>query len=418
MARAPKDEFGTTYADAKPKSTLVVDQSVAEARATVAEARAAAAGSAAAAGGTITDGKYTPPAKPAAVPTAVPVVPAGGDVTVFDIVDNNDGTKTIVYTNGKKEIIGNKTDTTPAKPTTNIDILKAGLKGLGFSAGVIDASTGFLNNLLSEGLDYDNATDIFLNNQDYTLKNGTKMKSPFYTEYGYLNEGLASPKTPSELYNAVEGYKTIQQRFNLDAKFVTPDYMKDLVKNNVDVDTFGKRANVNRLAAINTDPNKVAALVKLGFIKDATGLTDFYMDNKIGQEVMEQNLNTAAFVTEAVRRSKSGISIDAAYAKKVGAELTGKGLSEAQVSGVAAQGYEAIAQTLQPEVALSNIFEGSNAANAQTIQAELEAEEFQGVGSDRRKKLKELGTNIFNQQTGMYTGRAVANSKYSSAGMI
>lgn len=384
MARAPKDEFGTKIADAKPTPTF--------------------SGSARAAGGTTTDNKYTPPAKVNVVP-ASPVTT--GSRTVFDIVDNNDGTKTIVYSNGDKEVIGNKTVAEPVKATTNIDVMKAQLKGLGFSAGVIDSSTSFLSSLLQEGLDYDNATDIFLNNQEYTLKNGTRMKSPFYAEYGYLNEVLASPKPPSELYNAVEGYKIVQQRFNLDKKFTTPDYLKDLVKNNVDVETFSQRANIARLAAINADPAKVQALIKLGNIKDATGLTDFYLDPKVGQEVMQQNVNTAAFVTEAVRRGNSGIAVDTDYARKVGAELTAKGLSEAQVTGVAAQGYEVIGQQLNPLVKLEQIYgqrTGMGSAPESQLRADLqkqlEAEQFSGTASELLRKRTEQEQLAFQRKSG------------------
>ena len=361
----------TTQAQLKTLSTES-KAAVVESKAITDEIKASTEASAKILGGKIVDNTFIPAPR-----------------TVVEVVSNGDGTSTIIYSNGSREIIGQKVDTTAPKPTTNIDILKAGLRGLGFSAGVIDSSTGFLNSLLSEGLDYDNATDVFLNNQEYTLKSGTKIKSPFYTEYGYLNEGLASPKTPSELYNAVEGYKIVQQRFNLDKKFISPDYLKDLVKNNVDAQTFGERANINRLAAINTDPAKVAALVKLGYIKDATGLTDFYMDPKIGQEVMQQNLNTAAFATEAVRRGQSGINLDTAYAKQMGANLTAKGLSESQVTAVAAQGYETIGKQLDPFVKLQQIYGLSVGTGAQAesqlraeFQKQLEAEQFGGVSSE------------------------------------
>lgn len=399
MARAPKDEFGTIVADAKPTPTPVVDPSVAEAKTAIAEARAAAKVSAAAAGGTIVDNKYTPPTPPKGVSITTR--------QVFKVIENSDGTSTIIYTNGDREIIGDKIDTSPTKPTTNIDVMKAGLRGLGFSSAVIDASTGFLNSLLQEGLDYDNATDVFLNNKDYTLKNGTKINSPFYSEYGYLNEVLASPKTPSELYNAVEGYKIVQQRFNLDKKFTTPDYLKELVKNNVDVETFGQRANIARLAAINTDPVKVEALVKLGHIKDATGLTDFYLDPKIGQEVMQQNLNTAAFATEAIRRAKSGITFNTEYAKKMGAEYAAKGLTEAQASAAAAQGYEAIGQQLNPLVKLEQIYGQKTGMGAMPesqlradLQKQLEAEQFGGTASELLRKRAEQEQLAFQRKSG------------------
>ena len=376
-----------------------------------AEAKASAEESAKALGGKIVNNTFIPAPR-----------------TVVEVVSNGDGTSTIIYSNGSREIIGQKTDTTTPKPTTNIDVLKAGLRGLGFSAGVIDSSTGFLTNLLAEGLDYDNATDIFLNNKEFTLKSGTTIKSPFYAEYGYLNEGLASPKPPSELYNAVEGYKIVQQRFNLDKKFITPDYLKDLVKNNVDVDTFSQRANINRLAAINTDPAKVAALVKLGYIKDATGLTDFYMDPKIGQEVMQQNVNTAAFVTEAVRRAQSGIAVDIENAKKIGAELTGKGLSEAQVSGVAAQGFETIKQQLGPLVKLEQMYGQTTGMGAlpesqlrADLQKQLEAEQFQGMESEVLKRRKEQEKLSFERKSGTIGANRLYGGSLggsSTAGMI
>lgn len=390
MAKAPKDEFGTSLGSvpvAKPVTKPIVKPATTPAKsdsAVTVDERTK-----------IREGLGLSPTVepvPTPLPKAATTLPTPR--TVFEVVSNNDGTSTIVYSNGDKEVIGNKIDTTAPKPTTNIDVLKAGLRGLGFSTGVIDSSTGFLNSLLSEGLDYDNATDVFLNNKEYTLKNGTKINSPFYTEYGYLNEVLASPKPPSELYNAVEGYKTVQQRFNLDKKFTTPDYLKDLVKNNVDVQTFSERANLARLSAINTDPYKIKSLLELGYIKDSTGLTDFYLDPKIGQEVMQQNLNTAAFTAEALRRGQSGITVDTAYAKKMGAELTAKGLSEAQVSSVAAQGYETIARELAPLTKFESIYGKPVDATGKALtdeqvraqaQLELQAEQFQGTASEKRR---------------------------------
>jgi hypothetical protein len=412
LAKA-KTQLKTTQTSKAALDTFVTESkaAVTELGTVATEAKTSAEASAKMLGGKIVDNKFIPAPR-----------------TVSEVVSNGDGTSTIIYSNGSREIIGTKIDTSAPKPTTNIDVLKAGLKGLGFSAGVIDSSTGFLTNLLAEGLDYDNATDIFLNNKEFTLKSGTTIKSPFYTEYGYLNEVVASPKTPSELYNAVEGYKIVQQRFNLDKKFLTPDYLKDLVKNNVDVDTFSQRANIARLAAINADPAKVDALIKLGNIKDATGLTDFYLDPKIGQEVMQQNVNTAAFVTEAVRRAQSGIAVDTENAKKIGAQLTAKGFSEAQVSSVAAQGFEVIGQQLAPLTKLEQIYGQTTGMGAlpekqlrADLQKQLEAEQFQGTESELRKRRKEQEELAFQRKSGtiganrLYGG-SLGNS--STTGMI
>jgi hypothetical protein len=131
--------------------------------------------------------------------------------------------------------------------TTNIDVLKSLLRGMGFSSSLIDSSADFLNRLLKDGLDYDNAISIFLDSKEYTFKNGQKVTSPFYTAYGYLNEGLTVPKTASELFNAVEGYKGIISKYSLSDKFLTSDSLKKYIKNNVSVSELDERANAARL---------------------------------------------------------------------------------------------------------------------------------------------------------------------------
>ena len=309
----------------------------------------------------------------------------------------------------------------PTGPSTNITVLKSLLKGMGFNSSIIDSSTSFLMSLLAEDLDYDNAVSIFLDSKDYTLKSGVKVTSPFYEQYGYLNEGMTNAKSASELYNFVEGSKGIIEKYGLSSKFLSQDSLKKYVKNNVTAKDLDERANAARLKAINADPLYVQSLKMLGYLGSNADLTDFYLDPAIGKEKLESNRSTGAFTTEALRRANAGIKTDREDMmrfEKLTAGLQAKGLTEAEISQTASTGFQNIANTLQPSVALSNIFEGANAANAQTIQTELEAEEFLGLDSARRKKLKELGTNIMQAKTGMNTGRTVSYSNYSSAGQI
>ena len=173
---------------------------------------------------------------------------------------------------------GTDTGTATGTPSTSVDVLKALLKSQGFSSNIIDSSTSYLNSLLKENIDYDNAIAIFLNTKEYTLKNGTKLTSPFYSEYGYLNEGLVNPKDAGELFNAVEGYKGIKQKYGLSDKYISQESLKNYVKNNVTVLDLDERANTARLAAIQADPAKTDALIKLGYIASKEGLQDFYLD--------------------------------------------------------------------------------------------------------------------------------------------
>ena len=296
--------------------------------------------------------------------------------------------------------------------STNITVLKSLLSSLGYSKALVDSSTQYFMSLISEGLDYDNIVSLYTDSKDYTLKNGQKVISPFYEQYGYLNEGLTQPKSASELFNFVEGTKNLIKSYNISSKFAGPDALKKYVANNVTVEKLDERIMSAKLETIKANPQYVNALKKLNYIKDSEDLTDFFLDPEIGQAQLEINRKTAAFATEALRRADKGISFNADALTRNAANLISQGRSEAQIADIANQGYETIAQTLLPEVGLSNIFEGPNAANAQTIQSELESEQFLGLESSRRKKLKELGTNIMQAKTGKLTGN------YSSAGMI
>jgi hypothetical protein len=305
------------------------------------------------------------------------------------------------------------TTNTTGAPTTNIDVLKAALKGMGFSSTIVEASTSFLNGLIRDGLDYDNATEIFLNSKEYTLKNGQKITSPFYTEYGYLNEGLTVPKTANELFNTVEGFKGVADKYKLSPKYLTQDALKAYVKNDVTVADLAERAGTAQLRALEADPFQVNALIKQGFISSAADLADFYLDPKIGKEQLELNRQTGVFTAEALRRAKSGISSSAAQLsgfKQLTATLSAKGYSEAQIAQLAGQGFENISETLMPTTQLAQIYEKaggtveSNAALTENIQSSLLQEEFMGTASERRKRLSEQNVRAFQGSAGTTTG--------------
>ena len=296
---------------------------------------------------------------------------------------------------------GTDTGTATGTPSTSVDVLKALLKSQGFSSNIIDSSTSYLNSLLKENIDYDNAIAIFLNTKEYTLKNGTKLTSPFYSEYGYLNEGLVNPKDAGELFNAVEGYKGIKQKYGLSDKYISQESLKNYVKNNVTVLDLDERANTARLAAIQADPNKTDALIKLGYIASKEGLQDFYLDSKIGKEQLEINRNTGAFVAEAIRRSKTGISTAPGQIegmRALAASLTEKGYSEAQISQLASTGFEEIGKSLEPLIKLENIY--GVKADRDALQKQLQAEEFQGTASELRKRRKEQEELSFKKKSG------------------
>jgi hypothetical protein len=299
--------------------------------------------------------------------------------------------------------------------TTNLTVLKAMLRTLGFGNALIDSSADFLNKLLKDGLTYENAVDIFLESKEYTFKNGNKTQSPFYTAYGFFNEGLTRPKSAAELYSSVEGYKATKEKYQLNEKYISNDSIKKYLKNNVSVDELDERANAARLRSINADPVYTDALMKLGFIKTATDLTDFFLNPEIGKEALEQNRGTAAFSAEAIRRAQQGVEFSKARFESLSAGLIGQGMTEAGITETAEKGFANIASDLKPLQGLSNVY-GSQIQKPKfkSVQEELEQEEFKGLLSQRRKETTELEKRSFQGSSGA-SGYAL---KKKTAGII
>ena len=349
------------------------------------------------------------------------------DVIEVRRVKNPDGTTTVFYSDGSTKIIpaivvtgngnnvtGDGNSNTISGPSTNIDVLKAMLRGLGYNASIIDSSASFLLALLKDGLDYDNAVEVFLNTKEYTTKDGKKLESPFYAEYAYLNEGLVRSKTAAELYNFVEGAKEVASTFNLNQKFISKDYLKKYVKNNVSVADLSQRANLAKLKAVNADPAYIDSLKRYGYITNASDLTDFFLDPEIGQDTLNQRRASAAFGAEAIKRAKQGITFSTQTFDKIVSGLMGQGYTAEGVEVKAAQGLGNVAESLMPTTKLSGIYERLPKEDAAKIQEELLAEEFQGLASERRARLKELETRAYQGAAGTTS----SSLKKRTAGII
>jgi len=292
---------------------------------------------------------------------------------------------------------------TTTTATTNVDVIKSILKGFGYPQALIASSIDFFNALAADGLSENDIVEIYLNNPSYTTKSGKTVSSAFYTTYGKFNEGLAIPYTPKDLFNTVEGYKAAKDKFTLNDKFISDEYIKQYLKNGVSVARFEENANRARLQSLTADVNTVATLRDLGYISTAQDLTDFYMDPTVGIEKMQQNYNTLAFGVEAKRRATSGIAFNAQQIKELGAYLTSQGMSEQTISALASKGYSEIANILQPLTRLEGIY-GTQAMTEQktqeSIQQQLEAEQFKGMESELRKRRTEQNVRAFQAAPG------------------
>lgn len=297
-------------------------------------------------------------------------------------------------------------------------ILKAKLLAAGLPETTVNNSRSYFETILKDARfagqpnELDAVVDQYLYLPTYQAKDGRTVDSPFYQDFGKFNEKLTARKKPGELVGLVLGYKRVVD------KYVTSQSARDIFKsdnsitkymqNDVSVAELDERANAARLRSVTADPFYVQSLKELGYIDDASDLTSFFLDPNVGTKALEDRRTAGAFATEAVRRASesTGIKLDTEFARQQAARLTNLGYSEAQITQLAGQGFENIAEQLRPTEKLSGIYERNltgGAADAEMIQKELQAEQFLGTASQRRKKLAEQETQAFRGQSGLST---------------
>ena len=315
-------------------------------------------------------------------------------------------------------------------PTTAKDILRQALLETGMPADVAESSLTFVQSLIDDGIAQTDAIHHLYNFKDFTTKAGSKLTSPFYAKYTSLGEGLtgAERKTPLELMQFTLTTEKLVKNYGFSDKFASYDSLKKYVQNNVSATDLEPRMQAAKLKTSEADPTYVAALQKMGYISGAQDLADFFLDPNIGQQQLEVNRTAASFAQANLQRSGAGLTLDPTQIKRISAQYAGMG--ETKALATAAQGYETIGQTLAPEYQLATMYEqprGTILTKEQQVdlknsmQAQLENEQFMGVGlasQERKKRLAQQAINDFQSQSGTYGGRSTSYSRQSTAGMI
>lgn len=305
--------------------------------------------------------------------------------------------------------------------TNQIYILIAKLKASGLPASTAERAGVFFTALLDDGItNEDNAIDIFLFSKTYkSKKTNQEIPSPYYTDFGKFNDGLSSAKPPGVLVPWVLGIKDTLKKYNPGSLYETDESIQKYLKNGVKVSDLDGNLNAARLRSITADPVYTNALIRLGYIKDRTGLTGFFASPDLGQQQLEINRNTGAFATEALRREKQGgIKLDTGFAKTQAADLTAQGYTEAQIANIAEKGYQNIGRDIIPTVKLSGIYQGAKAANAASVQNELQQQEFMGMDSELTKTVGGMEIGAFSGSSGNIRSPRISSYKDDITGQL
>ena len=286
----------------------------------------------------------------------------------------------------------------------NWQIFQATLRGKGFPQSLINASSSFFNAMNNDGItDADTQISLYLDAKDYTTKNGQTIRSPFYDAYGKFNEGLKVPYDSATLFNTIEGYRNIADKYSWNSKFIADSSIANYLKNGIDVKTLDERANAARLKAASADPVYTKALQAQGYISSSQDLQDFFLDPTVGTQVMDQRRNTAAVTAEFFRQQQQekALKFHQDFLAQLGAKYTSMGYTESEAANLAQKSYSTIATELNPMTKLSGIYSGNQALTAEQAQTQLEQEQFQGLASQQRALLGGMESQAFQGMAGL-----------------
>ena len=299
-----------------------------------------------------------------------------------------------------------------APPTSSRQLIRQKLVDLGFPANIIEGSISFVQSLIDDGdfnndaAGYTSAVEILYNFKDFTTRKGNKLSSPFYAEFTSLGEGLVGDarKSPKYLMDFALGVKDLVAKTGFSTKFASQDSLKKYIQNGVRITDLDERFAAATLKTAEADPTNVRTLQAMGYINSAQDLKDFYADPEIGQDELNRRRTNVAFAKQAIKRAGSGIAFDKTRIEQLAA---GSG-SEVDAEATAAQGYETIAQQLNPLTKLEGIYgrrAGDYAGKSDTairsgIQTMLEEEQFRGTASELRKRRKEQEELAFQAKSG------------------
>lgn len=299
------------------------------------------------------------------------------------------------------------------KGTTARAVLEGMLRDAGISNDILASSINFLESLSQSGIADSAMMDIYFNNPSFTKKDGTAISSPFYSKYTALTSGLINPQTnkpwtAKDAFAWRTGIENKVDQYGYSPFYKSEDVLKKLATNGVSVDDWEGRMQEANLAAINADPNKTTALIKMGYIKDAAGLKDFYLNPEIGQKQLEENKRIGAFATEAIR---FGVGFDKERITQV-EKLYEQNTQGKDYQTYAQDLYSGVAENLQQTIALAGMYDktGLTATQEATpVQTELENEIISKLPSERRKRLAETNIRAFEGKSG--TGQGSISTK-------
>lgn len=256
-------------------------------------------------------------------------------------------------------------------------------------AGFVDQMTKIIENYIREGYDADTISLLLPQTEPY--------KQRFIGNEGRIKSGLKA-LSPAEYLQAEETYNEILTRFNL-SDLAKRDTFSALIGGQVSAAELSDRVvNVydrirNADQALRSEINRVSEL-SAGALTEAD-FAKALLTGDTGAAELKRKITMAEISAEARTRNLGTGSAE---------ELMKLGVTREQ----ARTGFETIAQAQPTFEKLAGIYDRTP-VNAEATQKELEAEVFQGMQSQRRKRLAEQEITAFAGSSGLGSTALRAN---------
>jgi hypothetical protein len=247
--------------------------------------------------------------------------------------------------------------------------------------------TKFVEDSISKGYTADTISALLPQTEAY--------KERFKGNKGRLEAGLAA-YSPGEYLQAEDTYAEILNRFNLGG-LATRDQFADLISNRKSASEVADLVQNVYFRIQNADS---VLRQQLNTLKIGAGLTDAdlaqaLLSGKEGAQTLKQKIAGAEVGAEAATRGLSAIRAQ---------NLANLGVTREQ----ARTGFEAIRQTQPTFEKLSDIYNRpaapatpeARAARTESVQEELEREQFQGLRSEERARLAQQEQAAFMGSSG------------------
>jgi hypothetical protein len=254
----------------------------------------------------------------------------------------------------------------------------------------LEQLTGIIDNYIKEDYDVDTIAVLLPQTEPY--------KQRFKGNTGRTAAGL-SMYSPAEYLAAEETFDEILRTYNL-GDLATRDIFASLIGGLVSADEARDRV-INVYDRVrNADPILRAEIDKVEALGGGLTDADFakaLLTGSQGANELKRKISTLEITAEARQRN---LSVNRAE------ELQQLGVTRAQ----ARTGFEQIALTQPRLTQLSEIYTKTT-PDAEGLQKELEQEQFQGMQSERRRRLAEQEQTSFMGQSGTASGISLARKR-------